>query len=78
MTLLKVDSIDIDKNSYYNIMKKLGYDLPRLSNFKNKNFYQEINYKKFINTAINHLLYEIDEEEKNIERQIEYELEEKL
>ena len=75
MTLLKVDSIDIDKNSYYNIMKKLGYDLPRLSNFKNKNFYQEINYKMFINSAINHLLFEIENEEKNIERQIEYELE---
>lgn len=69
---------DLNSNNYYNIMKKLGYNLQRLSNFKNKNFYQEINYKMFINTAINHLMYEIENEEKNIEKQIEYELEEKL
>ena len=49
-----------------------------ISNFKNKNFYQEINYKMFIKTAINHLNFEIESEEKAIEKEIEYELEEKM
>ena len=74
---IDISNISKDIYNYYNIMKKLGYDFDRFSKYKSKNFYQEINYKMFINKAINHIMYEIEKEEEKIEKQIEYELEEK-
>ena len=59
----------------YNALKKLGYDSKRYNKLKTNNFYKELNYKKFINKAINHLYSEIDREEKEIVEQIEYDLE---
>ena len=40
----------------------------------NKNFYRELNYKRFINQAVNHLMYELDQEEKQIISEMQYEL----
>ena len=56
----QIDVINIDK--IYNKLKE-------------KNFYKELNYKRFINKAINHLYYEMEREEKEIVEQMEYELE---
>ena len=60
----------------YNAMKKLGYDSDRYNKLKNKYFYRELNYKRFINQAINHLMYELEQEEKQIVDEMQYELEE--
>ena len=59
----------------YSALKKLGYDSTRYNKLKSTNFYKELNYKRFINKAINHLYYEIDREEKEIVEQMQYELE---
>lgn len=70
-------SFDSDMSSaeYYNSLKKLGYDFERLRKIKEKNFYKDLNYKKLINGAINHLMYEYEKEQKEIERDMTYELE---
>ena len=47
-------SKDMSSTEYYNILKKLNYDYDRYSKYKNKMFYQELNYKKFINQAMNY------------------------
>lgn len=60
---------------YYSLMSKLGYSYERLNKIKSKYFYQELNYKKFINRAVNHLMYELEEEEKQLINEIEYDLE---
>ena len=44
--------------------------------YKNKMFYQELNYKKFINQAMNYLEYELEQEEKQIINELEYDLSE--
>lgn len=59
----------------YSALKKLGYDSTRYNKLKSTNFYKELNYKRFINKAINHLYYEKDREEKEIVEQMQYELE---
>ena len=59
----------------YDALKKLGYNSDKYNKFKKKNFYQELNYKRFINQAINFLYYEMDREEKEILENMEYELE---
>ena len=65
-------------NELYDTMKKLGYNSERYNKFKSKYFYRELNYKQFINQAINHLLYELEEERKQIIEDLQYELEEDL
>ena len=35
---------------------------------------ERINYKRFINQAVNHLMYELDQEEKQIISEMQYEL----
>lgn len=59
---------------YYDALKKLGYDSNRFNRFKNKYFYCELNYKRFINQAVNHLMYELDQEEKQIINELQYEI----
>ena len=54
----------------------MNYDYDRYSKYKNKMFYQELNYKKFINQAINYLEYELEQEEKQIINELEYDLSE--
>lgn len=73
-----VSSLDYDMSSseYYNALKKLGYDYDRYNKFRNKFFYKELNYKRFINQAINHLMYEIEAEEKQIISEMQFEMEE--
>lgn len=75
--LLSVSTIDYDMSSteYYNTLKKLGYDYDRYNKFRNKYFYKELNYKKFVNQAFNHLMYELEQEEKQIIAEMQYELE---
>lgn len=67
---------DLSINELYDALKKLGYDLERYNKFKNKNFYRELEYKKIMNSAINHLMYELEQEEKQIIENLQYELEE--
>lgn len=62
-------------NELYSALKKLGYDSTRYNKLKSTNFYKELNYKRFINKAINHLYYEKEREEKEIVEQMQYELE---
>ena len=59
----------------YSALKKLGYDSTRYNKLKTANFYKSLNYKRFINKAINHLYNEIDKEEKEIVEEMQYELE---
>ncbi len=59
---------------FYDILKKLGYDSNRFNKFKNKYFYRELNYKRFINQAVNHLMYELEQEEKQIVNELQYEI----
>ena len=66
----------MSSTEYYNALKKLGYDYERYNKFRNKYFYKELNYKRFINQAINHLMYELEAEEKQIIAEMQYELEE--
>ena len=70
----KVSDYDMSVTEYYKALNRLGYDVKRLNKFKNKYFYRELNYKRFINQAINHLMFELEQEEKQIVSQIEYEL----
>lgn len=73
-----VTTSDYQMNSteYYNALKKLGYDYERYNKIKSKSFYKEVNYKRFINQAIEHLMYELEVEEKQIISEMQYELEE--
>ena len=74
--IMSVSSLDCDMSikEYYDALKKLGYDSTRYNKLKNKNFYRELNYKRFINQAVNHLMYELDQEEKQIISEMQYEL----
>lgn len=73
-----VSTLDIKMSitEYYNALKRLGYDSDRFNKFKNKYFYRELNYKRFINQAVNHLMYELEQEEKQIVSDIQFDLEE--
>jgi len=66
---------EMSSTEYYNTLKKLGYDYERYNKFRNKYFYKELNYKRFINQAIDHLMYELEAEEKQIISDMQYELE---
>lgn len=69
-----VSSLDneLSISEYYSALKKLGYDSNRYNKFKTKNFYREVDYKNFINKAVNHLLYELEHEEKLIVEELQY------
>lgn len=66
---------DMSIQEFYNALKRLGYDSNRYNKFKDKYFYRELNYKRFINSAINHLLYELEREEKQIVEEMQYDME---
>ncbi len=63
-----------DSRELYRILKRLGYDYNRYQKIKEKNFYRELNYKRFINKAVDHLLYELEREEKEIINELQYEI----
>lgn len=65
----------MSSTEYYNALKKLGYDYERYNKVKNKYFYKELNYKRFINKAHEHLMYELENEEKQIISNLQFELE---
>ena len=73
--LLYIDDIPaiVISNDIFNMNTRMIIVCP-IYKYKRKNFYQELNYKRFINQAINHLNYELAQEEKQIVRQLEYEL----
>lgn len=66
---------DMTTTELYNVLNKLGYDYDRYKKIKDKNFYKELNYKRFVNRAFNHLMHEYEKEQKQIERDLKYELE---
>lgn len=72
----RVFEYEMGSTEYYTALRKLGYDYDRYNKFRNKYFYKELNYKRFINQAIDHLMYELEAEEKQIVSNIQYELEE--
>lgn len=72
---MKNINTDMTSTELYNTLKKLGYDYNRYKKIKDKNFYKELNYKRFVNHAMNHLMYEYEKEQKQIEKELEIELE---
>lgn len=72
---LDVPNGNMSVSEIYDCMKKLGYDEDRYNKYKSKYFYRELNYKRFINKAISHLMYELEQEEKQIVEELQYELE---
>lgn len=72
---IKSSNTSMSSKELYNALKKLGYSSDKYYKFKAKNFYRELNYKRFINRALNYLYYEIEREEKEILENMEYELE---
>ncbi|MBD9105368.1 hypothetical protein EGW03_02735 [bacterium] len=73
---LSISDSDMSIQELYSSLKKLGYSYERYNKVKTENFYRELNYKRFINKAMNHLIYELNQEEKQIISNIQYELEE--
>lgn len=65
---------NINTTEYHNILKKLGYNYERYSKIKNKFFYKELNYKSFVYNAMEHLKYELEQEEKQIISEMQYDL----
>ena len=65
----------LSSSEFYSTLKKLGYDYERYSKLKNKNFYKELNYKRFFHSASNYLNYELEKEQKHLENELRYELE---
>lgn len=76
--LLSVKDLDITMTTqeFYNALKKLGYPPKRFNTLRTRNFYRQLEYKRFIDSAIDHLMYELEREEKEIINQLEYELDE--
>lgn len=74
--IASVSTLDYEMSidEYYKVLKRLGYDSNRYNKFRDKYFYRDLSYKRFINQAINHLMYELEKEEKQIISEIEYEL----
>ena len=66
---------DMSSTEYYNALKKLGYNYEKYTKFRSKYFFKELNYKVFINKAVNHLIYELEKEEKQIINEMEFDLE---
>lgn len=67
-------NLDISTAEYYKALRRLGFDYKRYTKLKNKNFYKELNYKRFFNNALNHLLYEVEKENKEMEEELRFEL----
>ena len=65
----------MSSTEYYNALKKLGYNYEKYTKFRSKYFFKELNYKVFINKAVNHLIYELEKEEKQIINEMEFDLE---
>lgn len=67
-------NIEFSSSEYYSTLKKLGYDYNKYLKYKNKNFYRELEYKKFLNKAFTHLSHDLQQQEKMLVNEIEYEL----
>ena len=75
--IIKSSTLEYEMSSteYYETLKRLGYDYDRFKKLKNKSFYKELNYKRFVNKAFDHLIYELEQERKNIISDMQYDLE---
>lgn len=75
--IMKSSTLEYEMNSteYYEALKRLGYDYTRYEKLKNKSFYKELNYKRFVNKAFDHLMYELEQERKGIVSEMQYDLE---
>jgi hypothetical protein len=75
--MMKFENVNYNMSTteYYKALRRLGFNYEKYIKLKNKNFYKELNYKRFFNNALDHLLYEIEKEEKNLEAELRYELE---
>ncbi|MDD4375536.1 MAG: relaxase MobL [Clostridia bacterium] len=56
--------LDLTKEEFYSIIKKLGYDNERYFKYKNKHFYQNVGYRKLYYQAKQYLYYALEEERK--------------
>lgn len=74
----KTKDTEISSSDYYKILKKLGYNYDRYKKYKNKNFYKELDYKIMLNRAFMHLYFDLEQQEKMIQNQIEYDLEKNI
>lgn len=72
--LCKVNNTELSSSDYYKILRKLGYNYNRYKKYKDKNFYKELDYKIMLNRAFNHLYFDLEQQEKMIENEIEYDL----
>lgn len=72
---LKMDNWDMSIEELYSSLKRLGYDPNRYNRLKSNYFYQELSYKTFVSQAFSHLSYELEQEEKQIISQLQYEIE---
>lgn len=71
----KKESYDLSSNDFYKTLRRLGYNSNRYYKLKRKNFYRELSYKKFFGKALNHLMYELEREQRQLEEELRYELE---
>lgn len=67
-------NVEMSSTDYYKALKSLGYTYDRYNKLKNKYFYKELHYKKFVNEANKHLISELEKEEKEIIAEMQYEL----
>lgn len=76
--LLSISNVksDMSVQDFYKALRRLGYTSERFNKIRTKNFYRQLEYKRFIDSAIDHLMHELEREEKEIINKLEYELDE--
>lgn len=71
-----ITNTEFTSTEFYKCLNKLGYPYKRYIKLKSKYFYKEVNYKIFINQAMDYLMYELEQEKMQIISNMQYELEE--
>ena len=67
-------SEELNLKDYFFYLKRLGYSSKRYYKYRQKNFYKEIKYKKFFKNSLDHLIYELELEEKKMVDELRYDL----
>lgn len=65
---------EMSTQDLYKALNRLGYSSERYNKLRTKNFYRQLDYKRFVDSAISHLMYELEKEEKEIINNLEFEL----
>lgn len=65
---------EMSTQDLYKALNRLGYSSDRYNKLRTKNFYRQLDYKRFVDSAISHLMYELEKEEKEIINNLEYDL----